>query len=201
MDRLKALFINEQGYELDCLPVLISTRSSKASNDLSCLNSNQSVLVIEQVHWLCSANHQFFLFYFQFTGHWAAPSRSCRQPFWPDGARRLSPPGWDYISGSLSGRERGAGPRLLSVSQTVSLVGSSWELPSTLAMNLFPGLCVAQEVPTFRSGFALKEIRSAFLPLGSSTAGCIPPRSCHQPFCTDGTGRHPPQWLGLCLST
>lgn len=105
---MKALFINEQGYELDCLPVHIRTSSSKASNDLSCLNSNQSVLMIEQAHWLCSANHQFFLSYFQFTGHWAAPSRSCCQPFWPDGARRLSPLGGTVSQGPCLGRrERG----------------------------------------------------------------------------------------------
>lgn len=84
--------------------------------------------------------------------------------------------------------------RLLTSSQTGCLVRRGWMLPSVYILIALP--VIAWECSTSSTGFALRVISSALIPLSSSAAkphfqDLLPN------LWSDGAGSHCPQWEGL----
>lgn len=150
-DRLKAVFSDKWGYELDSLPRHRGRSSSKLVKlFVCCLNSSRPA---PQVPWPDSA----FGFALKTIasvrsslGLRAAGPRSFRRSrhfFWPDGASRLSTAGGATFQPQCLGKRGGGRSGLFSISQTGSLVGRGQELPSALALNESPASAQHGEPP------------------------------------------------------
>ena len=180
----------------------LGTAGKAALRPRLCLLSSRKLTynpnsLTEKGHWLCSENYQLCPPTPLLDCCWAAQLPGIVSRF--SGQMRLDNilnSGWASVSALFAGCQQRSMRATLNF--PCSLSGQEGlGAPFSLEYKSISLLAIEWECSIPGTAFALGAISSACHFLVQVPVGCAASRSCHQPFRSDRTRKHPPQCMGL----